>query len=867
MKQQLTTFRRTLATAAALSVANMAFGVVILGTKVSSTDASVQSDEHPLSLIVDGKFTGNDYWSSYAGQDKYGEYQYVELNWSYNATITTSTIYWAVDGDSIQLPTEFYIMTWDGHEWQREELEFEGFDAANRSVTKQVFTANRLRIYMKSDKACGIKEVRLVGELDETCQMATLTDNNASQYYMGEPLTLSPTVTVDDGDLSQLIWNWTSEKEIVSTTDELTVTAPGVYTVTCQRPCGSIASLTYTIKDPNVTFTWPDYQSTLCYNYRYDYPEGVPAPTKMLPEDVGQVGVKTYGWWAFAWGKNRNAYVTDEAIDGLLKKMDEDFGYFRNTLGWLPDKRARRGYYSTIYLYGSGLYTDNADSLARGGWQGATWYKNESWPMIHLSYYPVACFDPDFTYCKYGDPQNGISLIGNVTDQVGQQNACVHEGIHAVFADLEGCKNAAWFQESGNTSMQADAELSKTPNAVPSSMGFLSGSNMIAPFQPIECYSGWLQDGSFGGPSAEGVNMFNSSGAQLCTWRNLLGGNQYGELFAHFLSVRFGDGALPWVWRYCKNRVLDGIADSIGGDETRRLIMEFRAKQATIEFGKWTAASRALLTSNWLINIKPEGNTAGGNWLTNVETWKATCYAKMSKCDEVDSAGWWKPEYRTTPGWSGSNIVPIHVSGNKGDLVKIHFKPLGQNMTCQLCFRTKRGRCYYSEPVVGEGDVMMILPDAPANKVLFAVVCNTDYIYTGEAQRKTHYDYRLQMLDNAYMPGNEQLKWFNYTSTITDNNFVAGFNNELADQEQGTTFGLQAAQTKVRAGEILPLTFTGASTWQVQVRMFSANGAMVYAQSLLRDGGFSIPANTAPGLYVLQAVSGSDKAAIKIVVE
>ena len=123
------------------------------------------------------------------------------------------------------------------------------------------------------------------------------------------------------------------------------------------------------------------------------------------------------------------------------------------------------------------------------------------------------------------------------------------------------------------------------------------------------------------------------------------------------------------------------------------------------------------------------------------------------------------------------------------------------------------------------------------------------------------------MLDNAYMPGNEQLKWVNYTSTITDNNFVAGINNELADQEQGTTFGLQAAQTKVRAGEILPLTFTGASTWQVQVRMFSANGALVYAQSLLRDGGFSIPANTAPGLYVLQAVSGSDKAAIKIVVE
>jgi hypothetical protein len=38
---------------------------------------------------------------------------------------------------------------------------------------------------------------------------------------------------------------------------------------------------------------------------------------------------------------------------------------------------------------------------------------------------------------------------------------------------------------------------------------------------PIECYSGWLQDDSFGGPCAERERMDDSNGAQICTWRNL----------------------------------------------------------------------------------------------------------------------------------------------------------------------------------------------------------------------------------------------------------------------------------------------------------------------------------------------------------
>lgn len=613
--------------------------------------------------------------------------------------------------------------------------------------------------------------------------------------------------------------------------------------------------------DPAEAYVWPDYSSELDYNYRRDYPNGVPAPTKFLPEDNGQVGITTKGWWAFAWGKNRNHYVTDEAIDGLLDKMNTDFGYFRDSLGWLPDKRARNGYYSTVYLFGSGLNSDTADSTALGGWQSATTYNGESWPMVYLSYYPVACFDKDFTYDEFQDQQ--------VTDATAQQNACVHEGIHAVFADLEGCKNAAWFQESGNTSMQADAELSKTPTATPQSMGFLSAGTMVAPFMPIECYSGWLLDGSFGGPSAEGVNNYNASGQQICTWRNLLGGVQYSEMFAHFLSVRFSQNTLPWIWRYCRDRVLSGIADTLGEVQTRRLVREFRVKQATLDFSKWTKAARKLLDDNWLLSVKQEWSP----YLNEVEEWKATPYNYMYADNNIDSAGWWKPELRTCPGWSGANQIPLHVSGTVGDTIRIHFKPLADNMECQFAYRSKRGRIYYSQPSSGEGDVAMVLKEAPANNVVIAVVVNTDYIYTGETQRKSHYDYRLKMLDNVYQPASPNYKWYNYGSFIKDATFnedsvkALGISDIEVPVEKTTSFGLTVDKNVVQAGGELNLHFTGVGSWMLQVRLHNAAGQTVYAESFLKDGVFHVPSSLAKGIYILEASDHGQRASVKIVVE
>lgn len=739
---------------------NLAQKTIKVNTSVNAGDASKITD--------DARYY---YWST-EGAD-FTQYQYVDFQWSATTRVEQVTVYWAKPNATkgAALPKDAYIAYLDGEEWIT-AASLNDIDEDYTTTLVQAFETKQMRIYMKCDSICGLREVRILG---------------------------------------------------------------------------------YERVVPGELYEWPAYSSTLNYNYRNDYPNGVEAPTKALPEDIGQVGSRTYGWWTCVWGPNRNEYITDDAIDSLLRRMDRDFGYFRDVLGWLPDKRARNGYYSTVCVFGSGLTTDGAANTDRGGWQGATWYNGSSWPMVLLSYYPIACFDPNFTYDKYYEH--------TVTDAAGQQSACVHEGIHAVFADLEGCKNAAWFHESGNTAMQADAELTKTPDVVPESMGFLSAANMIAPFIPIECYSGWLLDGSFGGPGAQGVNNYNGS-QQICTWRNLLGGYQYGELFPHFLSVTFGDGALPWVWRYCKDRVLVGIADSIGEKETRRLVREYRVKQATVDFGKWSNASRALLDNNWQLSVKQEWSP----YERAVEEWKATPYANMYKCDETDSLGWWRPEYRTTPGWSGANQIPIHVSGTKGDIVRIYFEPLGDNMECQLAYRSKRGKVYYSQPVQGAGEVTMELTDVPANNVIIAVVCNTDYIYKGEATRKAHYDYRLKMVENAYQPAGSSYKWYNYRSLIVDKNFDKEAAS-IAPVEEEVAFGFTVDKQVVKAGEALNLSFTGASQWMVQVRMYDMSGRNVYNQSLQRNGGYQIPANVAPGMYILQAQNGGEKASVKIVVE
>jgi len=733
-----------------------------LAFTATELSASAETDGHPVSLISDNRYANNaKYWSSYQDEEHLGLWAYVEMGWRMSQIIKEVRAHWASDGENVLLPTEAYVAGWDGSAWQR-LADMPTANSNRLSATDLDHGASRIRLYMRSERACGLRELQVMG-----------------------------------------------------------------------------------YQDPSVPYKWPAYSPTLNYDFRWEYPTLSPPTKGRLPEKMNVARERHGEWWSVAVGPNANKAVTDTSLVLLVKKMDEDFAFFRDEFGWPPDKRARNGYYSQIYGYGSGVGTDSEPNTALGGWQSATTWNGQSWPMVLLSYYPISSFDPNCTY----------------NDRIGQQNACVHEGIHATFADLEGCKQSAWFHEGGNTWLQGEAELVKS-GKTPTSMGWLSAGNMIAPFMPIECYSGWLLDDSFGGPSAEGVNMYGSSG-QICTWRKLLGGVQYGELFPHFLSEIMGRGSIPWIWRYCKGRVLEGMADSLGDDQMRHMILEYRARQAMIDVGQWSNACRKLIDDNWLAEIKQEWSP----YWKEVKVWQATPYANMYKCDEVDSAGWWRPEWRTTPGWSGANQIPLHVKGEAGNIVSLHFSPLGKNMVCMLCYRTKQGKIYYSQPVEGEGEVLMQLQEVPANKVVIAVVCNTDYIYQGEQTRKQHFDYRLKMGQNIYQPAKAQLKWYNYRSTIRDQEFISGIEGVDAEQEQAARFVIVPEKMVVSRGERLPLHIGAATQLQVPVRLFTYGGKLVCQQSFMRDGDFLVPADIVPGLYILQATSGGDTASVKIVVK
>jgi hypothetical protein len=822
---------------------------VNLALKATAT-ASYSTDGYDVANVNDNNTTT--IWENDRGADFYNTWQYVELDWEFAHQIIDTKIIWYVNGN-VKLPSEAYINYWDGHQWVK------ATDLTISRRTSQVDTmyTNRIRVYMKGVAAQGMSELYVNGYETTACTAATLNaqysidggsvvDASNLELNGNENVTLCPQLSLPDGEEEAAVWNWSGPSGLTATTPTITLTKnshSGFYTVTYMRSCGKETSLTYSVSvngeiNPEEGYVWPAYSPTLNYNFRNEFP-ALKAPTKMLPENVNMKGYMADGWWAIRWGPKTRSLVTDTAKVLLLKRMNKDFAYFRDVMGWPPDKRAKNGYYSTIDVYGSGLYTDNKDSTELGGWQSATTYKGESWADVLLSYYPIYSFDPR---CKYAD-------------KVSQQNACVHEGIHAILADLPGCKESAWFQEGGNTWLQGEAYGMQNGNFA--SLEDLDGAPIMAPFMPIECYSGWLQDDSFGGPSAEGVNMYGSDG-QICTWRNLLGGVQYAKNWPLFLGETLGVGSVPWIWRYCSGRVLQGMADSLGELQMRHLIVEYRAKQATLDMGKWSGAYKKSLNDHFLISIKSEWTPC---W-KNTVVWKATPYANMTALTG-DSIGWFKPEYRTTPGWSGANQIPIHVSGIVGDTVEVEFKPLGKNMVCQLCFRTKAGKAYYSRPVSG-GKCSMYLPATPSNNIVIAVVTNTDYIYRGEATRKAHFDYRLRMGSNAWKPAASSYKWYDWTQTIKD----ATFNyTAIEDVNAKDAFDVTLEHNAIHAGDDVKLTVTGNDSKAVNIHLLSEAGNLVYQQDFTGSGELHCPNSLTHGIYLLRAACGTQQKTIKLVVK
>lgn len=481
-----------------------------------------------------------------------------------------------------------------------------------------------------------------------------------------------------------------------------------------------IGAVSFGVAATGDAYNWPAYRSDLDYDTKANIGIINP-PTEFNNNCSGVTGKKAGKWWAFYWGANRDSRITDVTIDSILKKYDTDFSYLYDTMGWAPDAQAQDGKYSAIYYYGSGTCAGGEKTDTTGGWQ--TWVAG--YTAVAASFYPLYSFN---TSCPY-------------TDRVAQMDAMIHEGIHSMTNGYPGAKDAHWFQEAGNTWIQQD--MFSHRNGVYSGMGFLNAATVIAPFMPIECYSGWLIDGTFGGPGAQGVTGKNQ--------RYLLGGAQYSNIFPTFMGTWLGTGSVRWVYGHAYGNtpyLLEtyGLDIGLGDAGIRRLITEFRAKLAMLDMKEWSEEIRNLLNQNF-------GGTSywEQDYWDNKNysyTWKMTPYQPTT-----DSSGYLIPAAETTPGWSGSNVIPLQVSSGASQ-VSVSFYPTGShstnsNMNFLLAYRATDGTPVYSEPITGEGTAILNLTKTPSStngsQMVFAIVVNTDYAYTGHEDIRTyHFDYRLK---------------------------------------------------------------------------------------------------------------------------
>ncbi len=543
--------------------------------------------------------------------------------------------------------------------------------------------------------------------------------------------------------------------------------------VSCDKEPEFVQDIPYASAYSGTFYEWPSYNPTIHYDLKED-PEfkDLPAPTKNIPynNDYPSKPAVVYDngkFWSYFEGRNANSIIkgNEAAIDKMFEQLEADAAYMRDQMGWPPTTSVRNGYRDAVFLFGSGLATDNASNTELGGWQSGISVGRVSYPIVLLSYYPTYCFDPS---CDYSDKKY-------------QTEAVTHEYIHAIFASMPGCRKSAWFHEGANCWLQATMNYNREHpdgNYIANDMGWLSTGSAIAPFIPIECYSGWLLDGSFGGPQAQGVNE---------NFRQTIGGIQYSEMFPTFLGEIIGKGSVPWVWNNCTENVLSGIAEEIGKEQMERMIQEYRARIALCDMGRYSQAVYNLINNAFGAVY---GSDVDGKY---VAPWKATPYASASPVTdqaevrvlntrvpvppsqvkeeegigEWDDAQWLKPDELTLPGWTGANIIPLKVEGDK---LLVAFQPYGErstvnNMSCQLCYRTAEGKTVYGNPFKNGSFLLDLSKDRPANDVVFAVVTNLHYTFEKSDVRKYKYDYRLKISENAHV-ANIHERWYDWKTVV-----------------------------------------------------------------------------------------------------
>jgi hypothetical protein len=263
-----------------------------------------------------------------------------------------------------------------------------------------------------------------------------------------------------------------------------------------------------------------------------------------------------------------------------------------------------------------------------------------------------------------------------------------------------------------------------------------------------------------------------------------------------------------------------------------------------LDMGKWTNATKALLDGSF-------GGTIQAEWQPS---WKAPAawYSSPYVRTTTSPTGLITPEYRTTPGWSGANQIPLAVTGNE---VVVNFQPLAPNMTCQLCYRTRSGTIVYSK-IVNGGDCTLKLTSLPANNVVIAVICNTDYIYEGDTTRKKHFDYRLQKVKGVTTVAQYTAKWYDWTKTIAVD----------VETPKVATAPLKF-KNPIQQGEDLTLVFDQPLTATTEIVIRNLYGQVVFREQVDNSTTLRTGQKLNPGLYLVSSRSSGKEEVQKLIVK
>jgi len=351
------------------------------GTTITSTkDSQISSDSINIALIAkpttsmvsgweninavnDGfvpKSSNDKSHTAYGNWNSPNTIQWVQYDWEQIFILKTVEIYWFDDAGGVLTPNSAYL------EYYKDETS-KWVRLADVPCVKNTFNkvylgelkAEKIRVSMINTKqSTGILEFRVWGTTISGGTDVVRPSAPGTPKVMettDKSIKVSWTPSSDNNGVTgyQLLKNDTvfmTVTDTIAVITDLTANANVLLSVKAidgsqnfSTASGSIWIFLGTGSAAAKTYSWPNYNPTLNYNFRDEFP-ALAEPTKDLDDCPQVVGTQSSGWWTFKWGPNKRHEITEAAITPMLARMNKDFAYFRDVMGGPPDKRAKHGY-------------------------------------------------------------------------------------------------------------------------------------------------------------------------------------------------------------------------------------------------------------------------------------------------------------------------------------------------------------------------------------------------------------------------------------------------------------------------------------------------------------------------------------------